>query len=122
MSGVSLVLHAVTGWAMCGATFGIGRAFLTISTTPAVHALVAPTAFGVLTSHYFSRHSEPSPTRVAVTFLAIVIGLDGLVVAPLVERSWAMFRSAPGTWIPFALIGASTYAVGRRQRAGQIKV
>jgi hypothetical protein len=35
-----------------------------------------------------------------------------LVVAPLFERSFAMFASVLGTWIPFALIFLSTYLVG----------
>jgi hypothetical protein len=39
--------------------------------------------------------------------------MDAFVVAPLLERSYAMFASALGTWIPFALIFGSTYAVGQ---------
>jgi len=33
-----------------------------------------------------------------------VVVTDGLVVAPMLERSYDMFRSLIGTWIPFALI------------------
>jgi len=34
------------------------------------------------------------------------------VVATFIEKSYAMFASILGTWIPFALIFGSTYLVG----------
>jgi hypothetical protein len=34
--------------------------------------------------------------------------LDAVLVAPFLERSFAMFRSAAGTWLPLAaILGAS---------------
>jgi hypothetical protein len=38
--------------------------------------------------------------------------LDALVVAPLFERSYAMFRSVIGTWLPFVVIFAASWAAG----------
>jgi hypothetical protein len=35
-------------------------------------------------------------------------------VAPVFERSYAMFRSVRGTWLPFGLIFLVTWIVGRR--------
>jgi hypothetical protein len=35
-----------------------------------------------------------------------------VVVAPLFEHSYAMFRSALGTWIPFAAIFLASWAAG----------
>ena len=40
----------------------------------------------------------------------IIIALDALVVAPLFERSFAMFRSVIGTWLPFATIFLASWA------------
>ena len=34
------------------------------------------------------------------------------MVAPLFERSYAMFRSALGTWIPFVAIFLASWAAG----------
>jgi hypothetical protein len=48
----------------------------------------------------------------AAGFLAVVI-MDVFVVALLIQRKFTMFRSVLGTWLPFALIFASTYIVGR---------
>jgi len=74
---------------------------------------VAPLAFGLLTWSYFRRYPTASASATALTLLGIVVGLDALVVAPLFERSYAMFHSVLGTWIPFASILASSYLVGR---------
>ena len=50
---------------------------------------------------------------VALTMLAVVVGLDALLVAPFLEHSYAMFGSVLGTWVPFASIFAASYLVGR---------
>jgi hypothetical protein len=117
----SLVVHALIGWAICGATIGIGRMFLTTPTTLTVHAIVAPLAFGALTWHYFEKHPQSSPVNVAVVFVTVVITLDALLIAPVFERSYAMFRTVLGTWTPFALILAATYAVGRVHSASRVR-
>jgi hypothetical protein len=49
----------------------------------------------------------------AALFLALVVFMDFFVVALLIEKSFDMFLSPLGTWIPFALIFLSTYFVGR---------
>ena len=122
MNRISLVLHAVAGWAICGTTIGIGRTFLAMGTTLAVHGVVAPIAFGALTRHYCAHHAQPAPSVIAATFIAIVIGLDALLVAPVFEPSYAMFRSMGGTWIPFLLIVISTYGVARHRTTSHVGV
>jgi hypothetical protein len=47
-----------------------------------------------------------------VAITGFVIALDALVVAPLIERSYAMFRSFIGTWLPFAAIFLASWAAG----------
>jgi len=39
---------------------------------------------------------------VAAVFIGVVVVMDAALVAPFIERSWAMFQSPIGTWIPFA--------------------
>jgi len=109
----SLVIRGVVGWAICGATIGVGRQIVSMGATLAIHALVAPLAFGLLTWDYFHRHPNSSAGRTAFMMLGIVIALDALVVAPFFERSYTMFRSIIGTWVPFALMLPSSYLVGR---------
>ena len=55
---------------------------------------------------------EFDPLLRAAAITIIVALLDALVVAPLFERSYAMFRSVIGTWLPFASIFAAAWAGG----------
>jgi hypothetical protein len=110
---ISVVIRGVVGWAICGATIGVGRRVVSMDTTLLIHAVVAPLAFGLLTWNHFKRFPASSAGGTALTMLGIAVGLDALVVAPLFEHSYAMFRSVIGTWVPFASILAVTYLVGR---------
>ncbi len=106
---VIVLAHAVVGWAFCGALIGVGRRFLSMDATLVLHAIGAPVGFGLLTVFYQRRFAFTGPLRTALIFLGVVIGLDLVLVAPLFEKSFAMFASPLGTWIPFALIFLATY-------------
>jgi hypothetical protein len=108
-----LLAHGAVGWALCGAVIGVGRAMISIETTLIVHAAAVPVIFGLLSAHYFKRFRYTGPLATAAFFLAFVAAMDALVVALLIEKSFEMFRSLLGTWIPFVLIFLSTYSVGR---------
>ena len=87
---------------------GSGR----IDTTLRVHLVVAPVlAFLVAVAH---KELAPGfdPLLRAAAITVIVVLLDALVVAPLFERSYAMFRSFVGTWLPFVAIFAACWAAG----------
>ncbi len=105
--------HAVVGWALCGATMGFGLAFTSLSTALAVHLVAASVFFIGIAWVYFRWFGFTSPLRTATVFTAIIIFLDILVVALLIERSFAMFGSVLGTWLPFLLIFLATYLTGR---------
>ena len=108
-----VVAHAVVGWAYCGAIIGVGRHFLPIRPTLILHAVGAPIGFALLSLFYFRKYAFTSPLQTASAFMGVVVALDLFVVAPEFEKSFAMFRSVLGTWIPFALIFAATYVVGQ---------
>ena len=55
---------------------------------------------------------EFDPLNRAVVIIGVVIVLDLAVVAPLLERSFEMFRSVIGTWIPFGLIFLAAWIAG----------
>jgi hypothetical protein len=106
---VIVLLHAVVGWAWCGALVGVGRRFFSMDTTLVVHAVGAPIGFALLTLLYQRKFAFTGPLQTAVIFLGTVIALDLVLVAPVFEKSFAMFASPLGTWIPFALIFLTTY-------------
>ncbi len=77
-----------------------------------VHAIAAPIFFAGVSLVYFRKFNFTSALRTAIIFLAFVMGMDLFVVALLILRSFDMFASLLGTWIPFVLIFASTYMTG----------
>jgi hypothetical protein len=94
------------------AKMGIGQALFPSQTALIIHAIAAPIFFVLLSTNYFKRFHYTTPLQTALLFVGIVIGLDFFVVALLILRSTEMFTSLLGTWIPFALIFASTYMTG----------
>jgi hypothetical protein len=107
-----LLGHALVGWAVCGAIIGIGRSVTTMETTLIIHAIAVPIVFGFLALSYFRSFNYTAPLPTAAVFLAVPFLLDLGVIAPFAEKSFAMFASLLGTWVPLGLIFLSTYVVG----------
>ena len=108
-----LILHALIGWAVCAAIIGIGFQFTSKENTLIIHAVGAPIVFGLLSWNYFRKYHYTSPLLAACIFLGLAVILDFFLVAMVIQKSFIMFRSALGTWIPFLLIFLSTYIVGQ---------
>lgn len=109
---IILLLHAFIGWALCGATMGIGMATMTIESTLIVHAIGAPIYFAIVSLVYFQKFNYTTPLQTAMIFVGFVIAVDFFGVALLINRNLEMFASLLGTWIPFILIFVSTYVTG----------
>ncbi|HEX2995185.1 MAG TPA: hypothetical protein VHP14_10175 [Anaerolineales bacterium] len=107
-----LLAHAFVGWALCAATMGIGMAVTTLDNTLIIHAIGAPIFFCGVSFVYFRNFNYTAPLQTAFYFLAFVIAMDVFIVAMLINRSFEMFTSILGTWLPFALIFISTYLTG----------
>ncbi len=99
---------------------GVLLATASLETALIAHAVGAPIIFAAITAHLFLRSGGRPPIVVAGTFTAIVIALDALIVAWLIQRSFAMFSSALGTWVPFALIFVSAFVTGTLLRRGRL--
>jgi hypothetical protein len=110
--------YAFVGWALCGAIIGIGRKVTSLQRTLIIHAIGAPLIFALLAFHWFSLYHYFSPLQTAALFTGFVIAMDALLVAPIFEKSFAMFASLLGTWIPFTLIFVAIYLVGTISRGG----
>ncbi|MBH0203699.1 MAG: hypothetical protein HP496_15700 [Nitrospira sp.] len=104
--------HAVVGWALCGAVVWVGNALVDMETALIAHAMAVSLIFAGVAWLYHKRFGYTTSTQTAFIFLTVVVLLDVFLVALLIERSFAMFRSKMGTWIPFALIFAATYLTG----------
>ena len=108
-----ILIHAFIGWTLCAATMGVGMAVTSVNHALIIHAIAAPIFFAIVSLVYFRKFNFTTPLQTAAIFIAFVIAMDFFVVAMLINRSFEMFASLLGTWIPFALIFASTYLTGR---------
>jgi len=117
--GLVLFLLGLFGWALCGTIMFVGMALIDIQTTLIIHLIGAPIIFTLISLFYFTKLNYTSPLQTGIIFLSIIILLDFFLVALVINRSFDMFLSPIGTWIPFLFIFLSTYQtgmmVGKRQ-------
>lgn len=108
----ALLAHAVLGWTACALIMALLMTTLTTGVAQALHALAAPVLFGFVAAHYFKRSNTFSPLLTATVFVTTVALLDLGIVAAVVLRSFEMFGSFMGVWLPLLLIFAVTLTVG----------
>jgi hypothetical protein len=103
---------AVAGWAACGATFGIARAAAGLEAAIWLHLAAAPVVGAAATRLAWRHPRHPGVLATALALAGTAAYLDAIVVAPFLERSFAMFASVLGTWLPLALILAASGVTG----------
>jgi hypothetical protein len=108
-----ILIYAFIGWALCAAIIGIGFQITSEQNTLIVHALSVPVIFGLISRFYFKKFHQVSPMQMAFVCLGFALFMDLFLVAMIIKKSYAMFSSVLGTWIPFLLIFLSTYFVGK---------
>ena len=109
---IIILVHALIGWALCGATMGIGMMVTSVENALIIHAIAAPIIFATISLIYFKKFNYTTPLQTAIIFVFFVVFMDVFVVALLIEKSFKMFTNILGTWIPFALIFISAYLTG----------
>ena len=107
-----LLAFGAAGWALCAAVMGGLLAVAPLWLALTLHAIAAPAIFAGLSTLYFGTPGARRPLPTALAFTLIVAVLDAVVVAGLAMRSFDMFTSFAGTWLPFALIFLATWATG----------
>ena len=109
---IVVLVHVCIGWALCGATMLVGRKVTSLENALIIHAISAPIIFAIVSFLYFKKFSYTKPLQTALLFVSLVIFLDVFVVGLFIEKSFEMFASALGTWIPLSLVFVSTYLTG----------
>lgn len=109
---IVILAHALAGWAVCGASMGLGLAFFAEPTALAIHAAVAPVAFAIVSWVYFTKFRYTSPFTTAFIFIGVILFLDIFVVSLLIVENFSMFESFTGAWLPMILIFAATWITG----------
>jgi hypothetical protein len=115
-----VLAHALVGWMYCGALIGVGRQFMSMYVTLIVHAIGAPFGFILISLLYFKKFAFTSPLQTALLFVGFAVVMDVFVVAVFIEKSFEMFTSFLGTWLPLALIFLATYLTGAISRSREI--
>ena len=114
---LTLFGFALLSWGLCGATIGVARGLIPMESALVVHAVAAPIIAGTLAYVYARCCAVTTPLMTGLAFVGVAIVMDAGLIAPFVERSWDMFRSPIGTWIPFVLMffaawGAALWVMG----------
>jgi small-conductance mechanosensitive channel len=107
-----LLFHAFVVWGLCAAVMGIGMASTTLEKALIIHAIAAPIIVIAVSSLYYWKFYYTTPLQTAIVFVSLVILMDVFLVAMVINKSFDMFRSFIGTWLPFILIFTSTYLTG----------
>jgi hypothetical protein len=109
---IIVFVHGFTGWTLCGATIWVGRKSTSLENALIIHAISVPIIFAIVSFVYFKTFNYTKPLQTALLFVSLVIFLDVFVVSLLIEKSFEMFASVLGTWLPLFLIFVSTYLTG----------
>ncbi|WP_137700213.1 hypothetical protein [Marimonas lutisalis] len=86
---------------------------MSMDATLVFHAIGAPVGAAIAAWFYHRWFAQFGAVATALTFLGVAVFLDVFVVAMFIEKSFEMFTSPIGTWVPLALIFIVTAAVGR---------
>lgn len=103
-----ILLHAFVLWGLCGTIVGIGLSLTTIALTLIIHAIGALILASIISYIYYKNCNYTTLIQTASIFVLFIIVMDTGLVAPIFEKSYDMFKSVLGTWVPFTLIFAST--------------
>ena len=107
-----LFAHAVVVWAICGAIMFVGMAVTNMPLTLTVHAIGAPIASALLAYRYHRKHGDLPPLQTAVFFVGTALFMDFFLVAMVIEKSFEMFTSFVGLWLPMILIISAAFLTG----------
>jgi hypothetical protein len=108
---------AAAAWAACGITFMVARAALGTEAAVWIHLAAAPVIGAAATLLVWGHPRHPGVLLTAAAIAGVPALLDAIVVAPFLERSFAMFASLLGTWLPLAMLFAASAATGAGLRA-----
>jgi hypothetical protein len=107
-----LLGHAFVVWGLCAAVMGISMSSTTLERALIIHAAAAPLIAFTISSFYYWKFYYTQPLQTAIVFVSFVIFMDVFLVAIVIIKSFDMFRSIIGTWLPFILIFTVTYLTG----------
>ena len=107
-----VLAFALIAQMLCWGIMVIGQMVTSLENTLIAHAIGAPIIAIGVSSIYYKKFNYTTPLQTAIVFVSVVIAMDVFVVALLIEKSFEMFTSPIGTWIPISSIFLATYLTG----------
>lgn len=107
-----VLVFALMAQMLCWAIMIIGQMVTSLENTLIAHAVGAPVIAIVVSSIYYLKFNYATPFQTAIVFISVVIAMDFFIVALLIEKSFEMFTSPIGTWVPISSIFLATYLTG----------
>ena len=107
-----VLAFALIAQMLCWAIMVVGQAVTSLENTLIAHAIGAPIIAVVVSLIYYRKFNYTTPLQTAIVFISVVIAMDVFIVALLIEKSFEMFASPIGTWIPISSIFVATYLMG----------
>lgn len=106
-----LAAFGTVGAVLCAVLMGGLPRLMPAGWAAALNAVAAPLLIAAVAASYFRAYGARDPLPVAIAFTGMTAVLE-VAVAGLVLRDFSMFASFAGTWLPFLLIFAATWATG----------
>lgn len=107
-----VLAFALLAQGLCWSIMVVGQMVTSLENTLIAHAIGAPIIAIVVSSIYYKKFNYTTPLQTAIVFISVVIAMDVFVVALFIEKSFEMFASPIGTWIPISSIFLATYLNG----------
>jgi hypothetical protein len=107
-----VLAFALIAQMLCWAIMVLGQMITSLENTLIAHAIGAPIIAVVVSLVYYKKFNYTTPLQTAIVFISVVIAMDVFIVALLIEKSFEMFTSPIGTWIPISSIFLATYLTG----------
>lgn len=107
-----VLAFALIAQMLCWGIMVIGQMVTSLENTLIAHAIGAPIIAIGVSSIYYKKFNYTTPLQTAIVFVSVVIAMDVFIVALLIEKSFEMFTSPIGTWIPISSIFLATYLTG----------
>lgn len=107
-----VLAFALIAQMLCWGIMVIGQMVTSLENTLIAHAIGAPIIAIGVSSIYFKKFNYTTPLQTAIIFASVVIAMDVFIVALLIEKSFEMFTSPIGTWLPISSIFLATYLTG----------
>ena len=107
-----VLAFALVAQGLCWAIMIVGQMVTSLENTLIAHAIGAPIIAVGVSWIYYKKFNHTTPFQTALVFLSVVVAMDVFVVALLIEKSFEMFTSPIGTWLPISSIFLATFLTG----------